>query len=203
MTICELSDVKATLEITSDDQDDLLSRWILAVTKYVERKTRRQFSTAVETRLFDGTDKGRLTTDDFQSMTAVSLLNPDGTSYRDFNVTTELKAEPYNSQPKTGLVILNNVSENPFRTLGRSPYIFPRGIANISITATWGSYATVPEDLEDLGIKLIAAKLNKKRTQGIASASIGGESVTFKDSDLDETMKETLALYKRDYAEVW
>ena len=203
MAICSLSDVKEALEITTSDQDDLLTRWILAATQYVETKTRLVLSSTVATRLFDGNDKGRLRVDDFLSMTAVDLLNPDGTSYRTFNVTTEVKGEPYNSLPKTGIVIMNNISENPFRTLGRSPYIFPKGIANISVTATWGSYVTVPADLEDLGIKLVAAKLNKKRTQGIASASIGGESVTFKDSDLDETMKETLELYKRQYVEVW
>lgn len=203
MAICTLEDVKTDLEITDSSQDDLLARWILAATKYVETRTRLALSSVTETRFFDGNDKGRLRTDDFLSFTAVSLLNPDGTSWRDFNVSTELKAEPYNDSPKTGVVIINYVSENPFRIVGRSPYIFPKGIANVSVTATWGSYATVPDDLAEVGIKMVKAKFNKKRTQGIASASIGGESVTFKDSDLDETMKETLELYKRDYAEVW
>ncbi len=203
MAICTLADVKETLGITDTDQDDLLTRWILAATKYVETYTRLALTPVTETRLFDGIDKGRLSTDDFLSFTAVSLLNPDGTAWRTFDVNTELKAEPYNSSPKTGLVILNHTSENPFRIIGRSPYIFPKGIANVSITATWGSYSTVPDDLVDVGIRMVSAKSNRKRTQGIASASIGGESVTFKDSDLDETMKQTLELYKRDYANIW
>lgn len=201
--ICTLEQVKAVTGDADCTRDDLINRLIHAATGFIERRTRRSLTLATATRYFDGTDKGYLIVDDFQSVSAVSLLNPDNTAWRTFTVATELRCEPYNQVPKYKLLIVNTVTENPYRVIGASPYIFPRGIANVSVTAVWGSYASVPPELEDLGINLVVSKLNRLSTRGIRSASIGGESVSFTEADLDPGMKADLSDFKRQYAELW
>lgn len=203
--VCTLEQVRDVLEYGPDevDRDELILRLIGAASRFIERKTRRVLTTGTGARLFDGNDKGRLHVDDFISLTSVELLNVDDTVWKTFTPATELRTEPYNKTPKYSIVVINTVSENPYRIIGRSPYIFPKGFANVRVNANWGSYATVPEDLEQLGIELVVSKLSRVRNKGIASASIGGESVSFTDRDLDEGMQDTLDRFKRDYAEVW
>lgn len=203
--VCTLAQVKDTLEITDTERDELIARLIRGATTYIEKKTVRSLSTGVSQKLYDGYDKGYLEVKDFQSCTAVELLNNDNTVWKTFNVSTELRFYPYNDGelPKTQIIIQSITSENPYRVIGRSPYIFPRGIANVRVTANWGSYATVPDNLTDLGISMIAAKLSKVKYRGLKSASLGGESISFSDKDLDDGMLDMLSTYKRQFVEVW
>lgn len=205
MSICTLAQVREAAGIVESDtsQDDLILRLIGAVQKFVERRTRRTFSTGIETRIFDGTDKGRLEVDDYQELFAVDLLNPDRTSYKSFGVSTELLCEPYNKVPKRSILIQNNVSENPYRSLGRSPYIFPKGFGNIRVNANWGSFSIAPPDLEDIAISLVTSKLYKASSRGITSSSIGGESVSFSEKDMSDQDMQVLESYKRDAVGVW
>lgn len=141
--------------------------------------------------------------DDFISVSSVKLLGFNNEVYKTFSISSELQLYPLNTTPKNRIQINNFVTENPYRYLGGSPYVFSKGYGNVEVVANWGSFSAIPADLVDLGVDLIVAKVNKGKTKGLRSVSIGGESMTFSDSDLDETMKETLASYKKDFVDVW
>jgi hypothetical protein len=203
--ITNLGTVKDALQIPDTDtsQDDLITRLLGSVTKYIEGSTRRELTTGVSTRLFDGNGKGYLMVDDFISVSSVKLLGFNNEVYKTFSISSELQLYPLNTTPKNRIQINNFVTENPYRYLGGSPYVFSKGYGNVEVVANWGSFSAIPADLVDLGVDLIVAKVNKGKTKGLRSVSIGGESMTFSDSDLDETMKETLASYKKDFVDVW
>lgn len=173
--ICTLAQVKeaAGIDSSNTDQDSLINRLIGAVTKFVEKKTKRVFTTGVATRLFDGNDKGYLIVDDFLTLQSLSLLELDNTVWKSFSLSSEIKQYPLNSTPKFRLQIQNVVSENPYRVIGRSPFIFPKGYGNVQVEANWGSYSEIPDDLEALGIDLIVARLKKQTLHGLKSLSIG------------------------------
>jgi len=203
--LCTLAEVRDTLQLTDSetDQDALITRLIGSVTDFISKRTRRVFGTGVETRLFDGNDKGYLILDDYQEITSVRLLNLDNTAWKTFNVSTELKSYPLNTSPKTKLQIVNVTSENPYRVIGRSPFIFPKGYGNVEVVANWGSWATPPSSLTELAINMVVSKTQKAKVRGIKSVSIGGESMSFSDKDLDESMTEVLNDFKKDFTEVW
>lgn len=203
--ITTLNTVRQSLGVADDDhsQDDLIGRLIGVATKYVERYTRRQLSTGVALRLFDGNDRGKLQVDDFIECTGVELTYFNNIVWKTFNVATELMFQPYNRVPHHTIVINNLSSENPYRVIGRSPYIFPKGYGNVRVMANWGSYTFVPPDLESVGVALVTARLAKSKTDGLTSASIGGESVSFSDKDLEAGQREILELHKRQWTEVW
>jgi hypothetical protein len=203
--LCTIAEVKEAAGIPEDlsDQDSLIERLIGNVTRFFERRTRRAFTTGVQTKYFDGNDKGYLLVDDCLSVSAVRIIETDGSAWKTFNIANELRLYPLNRSPTTRLQIINSVSENPHRTIGRSPYIFTRGYANVEVTANWGSYEQVPEDVNGMAIDLVVSKIRKSSNRGLRSVSIGGESITFTDNDLTEDMKETLQGYKKDFTEIW
>lgn len=203
MSICTLAEVKTTLGITGTSEDDLLNRLILAATKRVERYTRRVLSTGVATKHYNGNDKGVLQVDDFQAVTSVELLDAGNTVWKTFDITDELKYFPYNTTPKDKIIIYGGTTENPYRFLGVSPYVFPRGFSNVRVTANFGSYAIIPDDLNDLGINMVTVKRAKSSTRGIKSSSIGGESVTFTDADVEPEMQAVMDNYKKGWNEVF
>jgi hypothetical protein len=203
MSICTVQEVKDRLGITDTSEDAALQKYIDAATKRFEGYTRRKLSTGVATKHYNGNDKGILYVDDFQAITSVELLGPDNLAWKSFNVDTELRYFPYDITPKNKIIIYGGVSENPYRFMGISPFVFPRGFSNIRVTGNFGSYAVPPEDVNDLGINMVTVKRSKARMRGITSSSIGGESVTFSDKDLDNEMLTVMEDYKKTLAEVY
>ncbi len=203
-----LLDLKDDLEITETDtsKDGLLTRLLFGAFDYVERRTRREFSTGVGTRYFDGNDKGYLLIDDFQkgSMTKISFLDPNRTVYLTMTPTNtpyltkgERPQDPFHNR----VDITNYQTENPYRVVGRSPYIFPRGTQNIAIDANWGTWAELPQGLQNLIIDIVKRKY--RVPVGVRSMSVGGESLSFSDEDLDRDQRVNLNQYIKSIVDIF
>lgn len=193
-----LQDIKDELSITDATKDGVLQRLLNGAFDYVSRKTRRQFTTGIETRYFHGTGKGYLVIDDFQSgtITGLKLLNPDRTPWRTYAPVEYVTRGARPNEPVHYRIdIINAITENPYRVIGPNPFTFAQGMQNVEVTATFGAWGVLPDGLESLIIDMVCSKYS--RPKGIRSASVGGESLTFAESDLTDGMKETLEEYKR------
>lgn len=206
MAICTLEEVRDALQIPATDtaRDDLITRLIGSATSLIENITGRSMSTGVDTRFFDGNGKGYLFVDDFHELGSVEFIYPDKTAWKILDIAHgEVEFAPYNVTPRHKLLLINTVTENPYRVIGASPYVFPKGFRNIRCSGIWGSYAVVPEDLKQAGIDLVVAKLNRIRGIGLSSISIGGQSMSFSQRDLDEGTKDVINQYRRYFVELF
>lgn len=200
-TIAEIRD-----EISTSASDTRIQRILNAACDLVEIQTRREFVTGVETRYFDGFGKGYLTVDDFQigSISRIAFLNADrsaGWYLATGNVATRGDEFPKRAPYHNRLDILNYTSENPYRIVGPSPYVFPRGTLNVEITANWGTYAVLPDALQTVIRDLAISKLTRA-PGGIRSMSVGGESVSFSDADLSPEQNYILEMYTKRLTEI-
>lgn len=193
-------------EVSTNASPTRIQRLLNGAIDRVAQATRREFSTGIETRYFDGLGKGYLLVDDFQrgSITRIAFLNADrSTGYvlPTGNVATRGDDFPKNAPYHNRIDILNYTSENPYRVVGASPYIFPRGTLNVEITANFGTYAVVPNPLQDVIRDLVVSKLSGPGGR-VRSMSVGGESVSFSDSDLTPEHMATLEQYKKAFTEI-
>lgn len=193
-------------EISTSASDTRIQRLLNGACDLVETMTRREFFTSVETRYFDGNGKGYLQVDDFQigSISRIAFLNADrSTGYllATGNVATRGDEFPKRAPYHNRIDILNYTSENPYRIVGPSPYVFPRGTMNVEITANWGTYAVLPDALQNIIRDLTISKLTRPQG-GIRSMSVGGESLSFGDSDLSQEQMNILELYTKRLVEI-
>jgi len=78
----------------------------------------------------------------------------------------------------------------------RQGYRFVRGVANVSVVYTAG-YATIPGEIEQAAIEMIALKTAERRRVGISSQTLAGESVAYRDVDMTASIKSLLNQYKK------
>lgn len=147
-----------------------------AIKKWIDRITNSTFDSASETtRYFDGGVKN-LDIDPCTTITEVKSVNDDTTlsdSYI-YVLNSDYRQEPVNETVKRELRKINGC--------------FPRGIANIAVTALFSEYdGSVPEDIQALATMLAAGVINqgKNASSGgnVASESLEGHSITYDTSD--------------------
>jgi hypothetical protein len=112
------------------------------------------------------------------SITSVSIASGD------LNALTWTAFDPkseYSFDPDTGDLYL--------------AFAIARGVQNIKVVYK-GGYTTAPYDLRLACQRLVAKEYNKRKSQGAASESIGGASISWED-DLTPDLKRTLDGYKR------
>lgn len=201
-----LDDVKQYLEIPVGvtARDVLVARLTRGALDFSQRRTKRVFSTGVATQYFSGNDRGYLVLPDFQagSVSAVSFLNPDGTAWRNLE-TTEWRTFGATQSPSIHyrIELVNPVSENPHRIIGRNPYVFPRATANVGISASWGSWGVLPDGLVNLVLDMIKVKYGKPGN--VRSVSSNGESISYSERDVTDEMREGFNEYKRYLVDVF
>src|SRR3990167_7339918 len=92
---CTLDEIKASLDITEEQYDDLIQAQIIAVKTLIDNHTERQFDSVAEVRYFDGTPEP-LFIDDLVSVTSI-LLDEDGDgTYEATMATTDYILYPLN-----------------------------------------------------------------------------------------------------------
>jgi hypothetical protein len=72
---------------------------------------------------------------------------------------------------------------------------FPKGTRNVKVTYTAG-YTTVPEDIKQACMEMVALRLDERKRIGVSSQSIAGESVSYKDQDMPMSVQATLQKYR-------
>ena len=176
-----LSDVKAWLQNgqssfpTTDDA--LLSRLITAASQYIQTWLNRQIPLADYIEVRDGTGGHRLQFGCFPVVT-VQSLTVDG--------QTILQAA---SSCAAGY----SFSASQLSVRG---YKFCRGAQNVVIAYTAG-YATIPPDIAQACIDLVALRYRERTRIGEISKSLGGiETVSFSQKDLSDSIKTLLQQYR-------
>ena len=176
-----LSDVKAWLQNgqssfpTTDDA--LLSRLITAASQYIQTWLNRQIPLADYVEVRDGTGGHRLQFGCFPVVT-VQSLTVDG--------QTILQAA---SSCAAGY----SFSTSQLSVRG---YKFCRGAQNVVIAYTAG-YATIPPDIAQACIDLVALRYRERTRIGEISKSLGGiETVSFSQKDLSDSIKTLLQQYR-------
>jgi len=164
------SDVKTFIDESSNTWDTLIETLIDSCTKYAMNYCggrRFKAPAADETEYYDVDEYQKkifLRSWPIKSITSVSYSNGqpfDNPTWTAYNAATD-----YN--PNTRLGILTFAS-------------LPKGNQNIKVVYKGGydGNSAVPEDLKLAMIEAVAEVLNKRKSQGISSESIGGGSITW------------------------
>lgn len=141
---CTLAELKDELNITSDDHDYKLQALVMQAQKFIDNYCKRTFvpGTAGTVRYFDGAESP-LWIDDCTAITAIALDEEADGTWSSSMAATDWLLKPYNSNPKTMLVLSPNSNYGSFCS----------GVTKgVKITGTWGYDTTVPEDIRKAAI---------------------------------------------------
>lgn len=188
--LCQLSDVKTYLGITSSGTDQVLSALITNASSFIERYCNRAFEQAsyTETRNGNGADAIYLRNAPIVSVQSVSVdgvsipAAPDTTSYG--YVFDEHKVY------LRGDARVNPITPGIFAGY---PPRFQRGVQNIVIAYTAG-FATIPADVNQACVELVAAKLAKRDRVDKSSETLGTQQTqAYSMADMPASVKTALA----------
>ena len=181
-----LTDVRAWLQtgqnIFPPTDDQLLTRLVTAASQYIQTWLNRRIALAdyLETR--DGTGGRRLEFGCFP-VSAVSSLTIDGIEI------------PAASSPATNTGVTPGYVFSTTQLVLRE-YIFRRGAQNVTFSYTAG-YATIPPEIAQACIELVALRYRERTRIGEVSKSVGGgETVTYSQKDMSASMLTLLQQYR-------
>lgn len=195
---CTLSDVKAWLNVVPGNtaNDAVLTRLITAASQAIKTWTSRPLLQATYTETYNGTGINRLTLRNFP-VTAVSSLTVDG-------LTIPPASSPVSFGylfDEYGIYLVGGDSYSG--TVPQTPNIwagsyFPRDSQNIVVTYTAG-YATVPVDVTQACIELVAFKFQQRNHVGVTSRTLtaGGESVVYQSGFMPPEVQALLGVYRK------
>ena len=186
--LCTLEDLKTHLEILGSDQDAFLSNLVLRATSFIETYCNRQLASREFTEYYsgDGTNSIMLPN---TPITAITQIKDDKSGQADFDYGSGDENDAFSFEDWGKLLLTNgDVFHSPGST-------YP--LRNYKIVYT-GGYATAPEDLRQVCVELAAAKfyLKDKQRGGVASKSVGGQTITYRPDDLSPAQKEVLEAYR-------
>jgi uncharacterized phiE125 gp8 family phage protein len=172
-----LDDVKAWLNLTVTDDDDLLARLITAVSVAISVDLDRTLLSADYDEIRDGTG-GRTLAFAEMPVTAVASLVIDG---REIPPAASGFSPGYLFSP-TRLSLLG--------------YRFTAGLGNIRIAYTAG-YALVPPDLAQAAIQLVALRYKSRDRIGLTSKGLAGETTGFLQAEMSADVAAVLQRYRK------
>lgn len=172
-----LASVKAWLGITSNTDDALLGRLITAYSEYVQTWLSRDLMSHPVQEVRDGTG-GQVMVFAQYPVTAVASVVIDGVS---LPVSTG-HFSPGFSFSEQSLIVRG--------------YRFSRGVGNVEISYTAG-FASVPPEIEQAVIELIALRYKERDRIGHASKSLGGETVSYIVKDFPDGVRTILSNFRK------
>jgi hypothetical protein len=176
-----LADVKAWLQTGHSafpvTDDGLLTRLITAASQYIQSWLSRPVTLADYIEVRDGTGGEALQFACFP-VVDVQLLTIEGQAI-----------PPASSTRASGYVF----SQTQLFVRG---FRFNRGIQNVTISYSAG-YKTIPPDISQACIELVALRYRERTRIGEVSKSLGGaETVTYAQKDLTDAIKTLLQAYR-------
>jgi Phage gp6-like head-tail connector protein len=176
-----LADVKSWLQTGQSGfpatDDALLTRLVTAASQYIQAYLNRQIALADYLEVRDGTGGQRLQFACFP-VTAVLSLSID-----------DQAVPPATSVSTVGYIF------SPTQLAVRG-YMFKCGIQNVAIVYTAG-YSTVPPEIAQACIELVALRYRERTRAGEVSKSLGGaETVSYSQKDLSDGIKTLLQQYR-------
>lgn len=190
--LCALADVKSYLGITSTTQDALITTLIGNASAFIERFCGRIFEQATYTETRNGNNASAI----FCRQTpiiSVTSVTIDGIA-----VPEAPDATSYGFVYDDHIVYLRG--DAPMRLPGVPssrgyPRSFCRGVQNVVLVYEAG-YATIPADLNQACVELIASKLAKRERIDKKSETLGQQqTVSFDLSDMPASVKTVLMQY--------
>jgi len=157
-----LNAVKEALEITTGSDDTYLTNLIKRVSQFIEHYCDREFTAQDIEEIFDGTGTKTYLTQQYpiNSITALSRR------------TSSLKVDDWDAITSTYF----------FDKAKRGEIVYVNGFSNNTLGYKLeynAGYATIPDDLEQAAIDLIAYYYNNRKSKNTDSESIGDYSVTY------------------------
>jgi uncharacterized phiE125 gp8 family phage protein len=186
MPLTTLAKVKEQLDIPTEEtgDDSLLTRLITVADTFVENYCRRYFEAQDLTEYHRG--KGGETVLKLNEYPVNSVTSIHDDPDRSYGSTALIDASYYVVDTKSGIVRLDGVK-------------FQAGFDNIKVVYNAG-YSTIPFDLEQAVLDLIALKYNSrdKDRLGVKSRSIDGQSsIVFITDELLPEIKVVLDMYRK------
>lgn len=181
-----LSDVKAWLQTGQSafpsTDDGLLTRLISAASQYIQTWLNRQIAQADYLEVRDGTGGQRLQFACFPVSAVLSLT---------INGLAIPPAPPL--LPSTGVTSGYMFSGTQLAVRG---YYFARGAQNVVVTYTAG-YQTVPPEIAQACIELVALRYRERTRIGEVTRSVGGgETATYSQKDMSGAIMTLLQQYR-------
>lgn len=165
-----LATVKEFVGITSVNDDALLTRLINDASTLMQSWLSRDITSATYTQKLDGKGIDEITLTNYP-ITAVSALTIDGITPTAYGFDD------------------NNI----YLTDGS---VFTKGKRNITVTYTAG-FTTVPTDLEQVCVDLVATKYRERDRIGLDSKALAGETTAFSTRDFPNRAKAILTQYRK------
>lgn len=177
--LCTVADVRAYIggDIPTAS-DDLIQALITAASQYAMSFCARNFKSASYSEVYDGTGTTRLLLKQ-TPVTAVASVSVDGLSY---SATTSSLASGFQFDD-LGL----------FAT-GCS--VFPYRQRCVSVAYTAG-YTTVPFDLSQAVVEMVADKYKRRANIGIQARAIANETITYTSGEVPKSARVVLLNYMR------
>lgn len=175
--LTDLATVKQWLSITSSNDDALLTRLVTGASQFIQTWLNRDLASQNYSETRDGHGGNILPFRDYP-VTAVSSLVIDGDAI-----------------PAAPNTVIRGYRFTDTRLVLQG-YSFTRGAANVVINYTAG-YATVPPEIAQAAIELVAYKYRERDRIGHQSKSLAGETVTFIVKDMPDGVKAVLNNYKK------
>lgn len=172
-----VANAKAWMGVKTTDDDALIARLIAAVSAYIQTWTNRQFAQAAYNEVRDGNDGTLLAFADYPVSAVAS-------------VTVDKLAIPYAANPGDAGYRYDATR------LWLTGYVFSRGQANVQVAYTAG-YASVPPEIEQACIELVALRYKERDRIGHESKGLAGETVRFVVKDMPDSVRTILNNYKK------
>lgn len=185
MALTTLANVKEYIQIPSDEieQDTVISRLISVAESFVENYCKRQLEAQDYTEYYS-TKSGqtKLLLDQYPVNSITNIYDdPD----RSYSAGTLIDTQYYVVETRSGIIYFDGITVH-------------KGRNNMKVEYNAG-YSTIPADLEQAVLELVAQKYHgyDKIRQGIQSRSFEGESVQFFLKELYPETKAVLDKYKK------
>lgn len=173
-----LANVKQWVNVSGTGDDGLLTRLITSVSNFIQTWLNRTMASVAYTETYDGSGGVRQMTVNFP-VTAVSSVTVDGSAI-----------------PQSTGVTVPGYTFDLYGLVMRGSYRFARGQQNVVISYTAG-YATLPVEIEQAAIELVSLRYAERRRPGVSSQNIGGETVTYREVGMTDSISALLIQYKK------
>jgi hypothetical protein len=182
VTLCALADVKTYLGITDTNSDAVLTALVANASAMCEAFCNRVFAQASYTETRNGTGKSAITLSNAPA-SAVAALSVDGVAL----------------SPSAGVTLPGYVFDEDtiYLRTGSYPCTFTKGAQNVVITYAAG-FATIPADVAQACVELVAFKYAKRNRIDKASETLGTQqTISYSMADMPPSVKTALKPYVR------
>lgn len=155
----------------------IFTRLVTAASAFIESNLNRSFTRAAYSETRSGKDEQFVTFADYP-VSSVQSVTIDGIA---------IPAAP--SQAGSGYLFDDT-------RLILKGYRFNRGLLNVQIAYTAG-YSTIPYEVEQACIDIVARKYKERDRVGVNSKIINGETVNFSKTDMTDELKSVLRAYQK------